>query len=66
VKFVKDPVEKTTAVTDIILALVAFGSIVFLERSAGRLVDGNGHLCQHHRSRNPGKQIGILNLHLAV
>ena len=29
-KFVKDPVEKTTAVTDIILALVAFGGIVFL------------------------------------
>jgi len=30
VKFVKDPVEKTTAVTDIILALVAFGGIVCL------------------------------------
>ena len=29
-KFVKDPVEKTTAATDIILALVAFGGIVFL------------------------------------
>ncbi len=28
--FVKDPVEKTTAVTDIILALVAFGGIVCL------------------------------------
>ena len=29
-RFVKDPVEKTTAATDIILALVAFGGIVFL------------------------------------
>jgi len=29
-KFAKDPVEKTTAATDIILALVAFGGIVFL------------------------------------
>jgi len=29
-KFVKDPREKTTAVTDIVLALVAFGGIVFL------------------------------------
>ena len=30
-RFVKDPVEKTTAATDIILALVAFGGIVFLQ-----------------------------------
>jgi len=30
VKFIKDPVEKTTAVTDIILAIIAFGGIVFL------------------------------------
>jgi hypothetical protein len=29
-KFVKDPLEKTTAVTDLVLALVAFGGIVFL------------------------------------
>ena len=29
-RFVKDPVEKTTAATDIVLALVAFGGIVFL------------------------------------
>ncbi len=29
-RFVKDPVEKTTAATDIILAFVAFGGIVFL------------------------------------
>jgi hypothetical protein len=29
-KFVKDSLEKTTAVTDIILALVAFGGIIFL------------------------------------
>jgi hypothetical protein len=30
VKFIKDPAEKTTAVTDIILAIIAFGGIVFL------------------------------------
>jgi len=30
-RFVKDPAEKTTAATDIILALVAFGGIVFLQ-----------------------------------
>jgi len=30
-RFVKDPVEKTTAATDIVLALVAFGGIVFLQ-----------------------------------
>lgn len=29
-KFVKDPLEQTTAATDIVLALVAFGGIVFL------------------------------------
>ena len=29
-KIIKDPAEKTTAVTDIILALIAFGGIVFL------------------------------------
>ena len=29
-KFVKDPLEQTTAATDILLALVAFGGIVFL------------------------------------
>jgi len=29
-KFVKDPLEKTTALTDLVLALVAFGGIVFL------------------------------------
>jgi hypothetical protein len=29
-KIVKDPLEKTTAVTDLVLALVAFGGIVFL------------------------------------
>ena len=29
-KFIKNPAEKTTAVTDIMLALVAFGGIVFL------------------------------------
>ena len=29
--FIKDPVEKTTAVTDIILALIALGGIVYLQ-----------------------------------
>ncbi len=29
-KFISNPAEKTTAVTDIMLALVAFGGIVFL------------------------------------
>jgi len=29
-KFAKDPLEKTTAATDLVLALVAFGGIVFL------------------------------------
>ena len=29
-KFIKDPAEQTTAVTDIVLALIAFGGIVFL------------------------------------
>ena len=28
--FIKDPAEQTTAVTDIVLALIAFGGIVFL------------------------------------
>ena len=30
-KFISNPAEKTTAVTDIMLALVAFGGIVFLQ-----------------------------------
>ena len=30
-KFIKNPAEKTTAVTDIMLALVAFGGIAFLQ-----------------------------------
>jgi hypothetical protein len=30
-KFIKNPAEKTTAVTDIMLAFVAFGGIVFLQ-----------------------------------
>ena len=30
-KFTKDPAEKTTAATDVMLALVAFGGIVFLQ-----------------------------------
>jgi hypothetical protein len=60
-KFVKDPREKTTAVTDIVLALVAIGGIVFLRD----LLLNSGELwkisiwnpCQYYRSRNPGKQI---------
>ena len=34
-KLANDPVEKTTAATDIILALVAFGGILFLQGHAG-------------------------------
>jgi hypothetical protein len=30
-KFIRDPAERTTAATDIILALIAFGGIVFLQ-----------------------------------
>ena len=32
-KFIKDPAEQTTAVTDIVLALIAFGGIAFLRWS---------------------------------
>jgi len=30
-KFIKDPAEETTAVTDVILAIVAFGGVAFLQ-----------------------------------
>ncbi len=49
-----------------VFALCAYIFLAIQEDHARRLVDGSRNPCQYHRSRDPGKQIGCFDIHLAV